>query len=110
MIYWIDSLYRTASNNVEAVFGTQIIGDYSDYWSAYVSGSESLGSTQLQSSANSVGYGGNDIPGSSGTAAGWYWNYAPSSVGAETIIHPVTIKQIQNAETYSTLVSQIVWP
>jgi len=27
-IYWVNHLWRTASNNVDALAGTQIVGDY----------------------------------------------------------------------------------
>ncbi len=80
--YAVDGLSRTASNNVRATIGTQVVGDYSDYWDASVSGSEYVGSTLLHSGSDSVSWGGNDVAGYGGTIAGWYWNDAPSTAGA----------------------------
>jgi len=88
--YAVDGLARIASNNVRATIGTQTTGDYSDYWDAAASGYEYVGATQIHSGADSVGWGGNDVPGYPGTIAGWYWNDSPSTTGAGSYTTSVT--------------------
>lgn len=80
----VHHLRRTGGNNVEALAGTQIVGDYWYTWEAYVSSTERVGNTAIHSGADGVGYGGNDQVLAGGTAAGLRWNDAPSQRGSGT--------------------------
>jgi hypothetical protein len=85
MFYKVTHLSRTSSNNVEALAGTQVIGNYYAAWRTSVSTTESGPSGVIHSGSASVAYGGND---DSGVAGGTYshllWNGAPSFRGAGT--------------------------
>jgi len=81
-IYWVNHLWRTASNNVDALAGTQIVGDYWYTWAATISSTEQVSSTTIHTGSASVGYGGNNTIVAGGTAAGLQWDDPPSTRGA----------------------------
>lgn len=81
-IYWVNHLSRTASNNVDALAGTQIVGDYWYTWAATISSTEQIGSTTIHTGSASVGYGGNNGFVAGGTAVGLQWDDSPSTRGA----------------------------
>ena len=81
-IYWVNHLWRTASNNVDALAGTQIVGDYWYTWAGSISSTEQVGSTTIHTGYAGVGYGGNNGFIADGTAAGLQWDDSPSTSGA----------------------------
>ena len=78
-IYKVHHLWRIGFNDVEALAGTQVVGDAEDNWTTYVSSVESRNGTPLHSESD-YGVGGTDP----GEPAVVQWNDAPSSAGTGT--------------------------
>ncbi len=82
--YLVHHVRRTASNNVESLAGAQVVGDYYYDWNAQVTSAVTTNPSGGHSGSKSVGYGGNDQPGISGTYAHVVWEDQPSTVGTGT--------------------------
>lgn len=67
---------------MDALAGTQIVGDYWYTWAGSISSTEQVGSTTIHTGYAGVGYGGNNGFIADGTAAGLQWDDSPSTSGA----------------------------